>query len=240
VGYYGGYYAPYYAWGYPWAWGWGWGYPWFAYPPAYYGYTNSTSSVRLQVTPREAEVYVDGSLAGIVDEFDGTFQRLHLPPGEHEIEVYLQGYQSVKQRILLQPFSTYKIKFAMAPLGAGEQQPPRPVPVQPPPQTTQAPPSPQPWPPAEGQRGAPVERGSVQVQPYGTLSIRVQPPDAVVLIDGEAWQAPSGSERLTVEVRAGLHTVEVRRDGHQPYVANIDVRPGEVRLLNVSLLGQPD
>ena len=37
--------------------------------------------------PRNAEVYVDGRYAGIVDDYDGTFQRLDLEPGSHEIEI---------------------------------------------------------------------------------------------------------------------------------------------------------
>src|SRR5262245_7934286 len=49
--------------------------------PIYYG------DVRLQVRPREAQVFVDGYYAGIVDDFDGIFQRLTLTVGPHEIEI---------------------------------------------------------------------------------------------------------------------------------------------------------
>ena len=80
-------YWPYYD---PWFWGFD---PWspflapypYAFGPAGYG---DAGSARIQVTPRDAEVYVDGYLAGIVDDFDGFMQRLRLPPGEHEIELY--------------------------------------------------------------------------------------------------------------------------------------------------------
>src|SRR5262245_48645054 len=61
-------------------------YQWGPYPP--YGYPrvyDNTASVRVQVKPKEAEVYVDGYYAGLVDDFDGIFQRLHLPPGPHDI-----------------------------------------------------------------------------------------------------------------------------------------------------------
>ena len=47
--------------------------------------------VRIQGAPRQAEVYVDGNYAGIVDDFDGTFQRLDLEPGSHEIEIRTPG-----------------------------------------------------------------------------------------------------------------------------------------------------
>ena len=47
-----------------------------------YGYY-ARADLRTQVTPREAEVYVDGYLTGTVDDFDGMFQRLRVPLGEH-------------------------------------------------------------------------------------------------------------------------------------------------------------
>ncbi len=55
------------------------------------GQPYARSSVRLQVKPTQTEVYVDGAYTGLVDNYDGLFQRLHLPPGEHEIELYLGG-----------------------------------------------------------------------------------------------------------------------------------------------------
>src|SRR4051794_31779177 len=64
-------------------------YGWGPYPYAFYGRQyEPESSARLQVTPRETEVYLDGYLVGTVDDFDGMTQRLRLPAGEHEIELY--------------------------------------------------------------------------------------------------------------------------------------------------------
>jgi hypothetical protein len=51
----------------------------------YYG------DIRLQVTPRNASVYVDGYYAGIVDDFDGSSQRLALEVGPHKVEVAAEG-----------------------------------------------------------------------------------------------------------------------------------------------------
>ena len=47
--------------------------------------------IRIQGAPRDAQVYVDGYYAGIVDDYDGTFQRLDLEPGSHEIEIRTAG-----------------------------------------------------------------------------------------------------------------------------------------------------
>ena len=58
-------------------------YPWgpYGYPP-YRGYAwIPARRSGIEVKPKEAEVYVDGYYAGIVDDFDGTFQRLQRDAG---------------------------------------------------------------------------------------------------------------------------------------------------------------
>jgi hypothetical protein len=234
-GYYGAYYWPWYGFGW-----WG-AYPWYgyAYPPPFYN--GGGSGVRLQVTPRETEVYVDGLLAGVVDDFDGTFQRLNLPPGEHEIELYLEGYKSVRQKILLTGDSTYRIRHVMQPLAPGEPQDPRPVPAAPPPDAQAIPPGPDEPLPGPAGRTPPRwrEPGPPAVNSnFGTLAIRVQPPGADVFIDGERWQGPDGQQRLVVEVSEGPHRVEIRKDGYQNFTAEVNVRRGETTPLNVSLLAR--
>jgi hypothetical protein len=52
-------------------------------------------SLRLKITPRDAEVYVDGNYVGIVDDFDGIFQKLHISGGAHRIEVRAAGYETL-------------------------------------------------------------------------------------------------------------------------------------------------
>ena len=51
--------------------------------------------LRLKIKPREAQVFVDGYYVGIVDDFDGVFQRLHLESGPHRIEVRAPGYETL-------------------------------------------------------------------------------------------------------------------------------------------------
>ena len=75
---------------------------------------------------------------------------------------------------------------------------------------------------------------------YGTISVRVQPGDADVLIDGEVWRAPAGQDRLVVEVAEGAHTIEIRKAGYRSYSAQVDVRRGEATPLNVSLRSQEE
>jgi hypothetical protein len=58
-------------------------------------------ALRLKLKPREAQVYVDGAFAGIVDDFDGAFQKLDLPAGRHTIEVRPAQGDAVKFEVLI-------------------------------------------------------------------------------------------------------------------------------------------
>ena len=76
--------------------------------PAFF---DDESSLQLHVTPRETEVFVDGYLAGRVDDFNGRFQRLHIQPGDHELTLYLDGHRKVIQTILIRPRSSFRIRL---------------------------------------------------------------------------------------------------------------------------------
>jgi hypothetical protein len=61
-----------------------------------------TGSLRIQVEPKNAQVYVDGYYAGIVDDFDGHFQRLDLSPRPHHVEIRAPGYQPLVFDVVIQ------------------------------------------------------------------------------------------------------------------------------------------
>ena len=82
------------------------------FPPGVYP-SDPAVAVRLQVTQRDALVYVDGYAAGIVDDYDGVFQRLQLIPGHHEIVVYLPGHRTLRQNLYFNPRSTHTIKHTL-------------------------------------------------------------------------------------------------------------------------------
>jgi hypothetical protein len=231
-------------------------YPWFGFafqypypypPPAPYPYPypyahhiDESVSVRLQVKPKEAEVYVDNYRVGIVDNFDGVFQRLYLPPGDHEITLYREGYHTVRQKVHFVPRQEAKIIYTMTPLGAGEQNEPRPsAPAGPPPGEQE--PSGEQYPPRQMPQEPRQAPPPVQAPPqaessnYGKLAVRVQPSGAEVLIDGQEWRGPNMDERLIVQVTEGSHRVEVKKDGFKTYTTEVNVRRGETTAINVSL-----
>ena len=59
--------------------------------------------LRLRVQPRDAEVYVDGYYAGIVDDFDGVTQGLRLEEGSYRIEIVAPGYAPLEFDVRIQP-----------------------------------------------------------------------------------------------------------------------------------------
>ncbi|HEY3885778.1 MAG TPA: PEGA domain-containing protein, partial [Vicinamibacterales bacterium] len=61
------------------------------------------------------------------------------------------------------------------------------------------------------------------------------PADAAVTIDGERWDSPDGGSRLLIQLAAGQHRIEVRKDGYKPYSTTVEVRVGETENINVSL-----
>ena len=125
----------------------------FRYPPVGYPYgfyrASPEADLKIRVTPKEASVYVDGYFAGVVDDFDGVFQRLRVLPGQHEIVVYLEGHRSLKERLYLGPNTSRKIEGTMERLAPGEPEEPKPEPLAPPDQ-----PQPGPADPRDPGRGA--------------------------------------------------------------------------------------
>jgi hypothetical protein len=53
--------------------------------------------------PRNAQVYVDGYYAGVVDDFDGGFQALKLESGPHRIEIVAPGYETLAFDVRINP-----------------------------------------------------------------------------------------------------------------------------------------
>ena len=202
--------------------------PVFGFPPGVYHH-DSAVSLRLQVTPREAMVFVDGYAAGVVDDYDGVFQRLRLVPGPHEIVIYHPGLRTFRQSIYYNPGSTHTIRYSLDALLPGEAPEPQPQP--------RAMPA---YPGVPGQPGFPVgaEARSPRGADVGALALRVQPGDASVFVDGELWRGPQTQDRLVIQLPAGPHRVRVEKPGFQTFTVDVDVRAGETASFNVSLLSQ--
>ena len=122
---YGRYYRPYYSTGFhlgylaysPWGW-----------MPAFYGYPYGgygggyghqgrydLGSLKIKVTPRDAEVFVDGYFAGQVDDFDGFWQSLKLETGGYNIEIRKPGFETLQFDVHVQPDRTITYRGELRP-----------------------------------------------------------------------------------------------------------------------------
>lgn len=233
--------------------------------PYGYRYAAPDASVKFDVKPKETAVYVDGYYAGLVDDYDGAFQRLRTAPGGHEVTLFLEGYRTYSERVYLSADNTFKFKHRMEKLAGGEvaERPPAP---QPPPQYQPGQPgdqgAPPPLPRGRVRRGPsgpfppngfpppPGEPGQPGDQPgpppdanagnnRGTLALTLQPADAEVLVDGNPWQHDPGTDRLTIDLAEGRHNIQVRKAGFVGYLTDVQIRSGQTSTLDVQLKTPP-
>ena len=111
----GGYFNSYGYWGVGVGWGpggYGYAYPAYAYPG---GYGYDQGRVRLEVAPRDAEVFIDGSFAGTVDDFDGRLQGLTLETGGYNVEIRKPGWETLTFDVRVTPGRTTHYKGELLP-----------------------------------------------------------------------------------------------------------------------------
>jgi PEGA domain len=104
--YYGSYYPGGYGGGY-----YGGGYQGGGYGTGTSSYGRApTGSLRLKIKPREGQVYVDGYFVGVIDEFDGVFQKLGIDAGGHRVEIKAPGHEPISFDVLITPGETVTYK----------------------------------------------------------------------------------------------------------------------------------
>jgi hypothetical protein len=65
-----------------------------------------SGGIQLDVEPRRALVYVDGVLAGTVDQFKGYYQHLQTSAGFHVIEFLAPDYEPLAVGVTVVPNKT--------------------------------------------------------------------------------------------------------------------------------------
>lgn len=108
---YFGYYDPWMFGGY----GGGYGYGAPSYSAGGYSSQAGTGRLRLRVQPTDAHVYVDGYYVGVVNDFNGLFQRLTIDAGAHRIELRADGYEPVEFEVFVTPGETITYRGEMKP-----------------------------------------------------------------------------------------------------------------------------
>jgi hypothetical protein len=87
----------------------------YTYGYGYAGGAYDVGSIRTLIEPRDAQVFVDGFYVGVVDEFDGIFQRLRLDEGPHRIEIRKDGFQTLRFDVRVTVDHTITLRGEMVP-----------------------------------------------------------------------------------------------------------------------------
>jgi hypothetical protein len=87
----------------------------YSYPVPIYGYgapsapvyitpeSTMYGGITLEITPPDAQVFVDGQYVGQVADFDGTNAPLNMTAGQHRIQVAAQGYEPMTMDVNVVP-----------------------------------------------------------------------------------------------------------------------------------------
>jgi len=219
----GGYYphyGGYYGWGYPYyygwvGWPWGW---WYGSAPYHAAWSNphAPGAVETDVTPKKAEVLLDGRFVGQARDYNGRWDVLWIEPGDHTLEFVKDGYMTLRTDVSVRAGTHVRISEA---LQKGEGIDPRSS------ETVAAAPAPAPRP----SEGAALERG--------LLRLGVAPADAAIYLDGEFLARGDELAGLhgALPVASGRHTVEVVRPGFASRTVEVDVPGDETVRLDIAL-----
>ncbi len=82
-----------------------------------------TATVKIEVNPNRAAVFVDGQFVGHVGEFEGAGRGMLVAPGVHKIRVALPGYQTFETEINAVANQKVEVKTDLVKSGAEAEDP---------------------------------------------------------------------------------------------------------------------
>ena len=199
-------YFGFYGFHHPYSYGYGYGYgPGYRTGPRY---GDAMGGLDLNVKPRKAEVYIDGTPVGPVDRYDGFPSYLWLEPGAYELAFYLEGYETLTRQYSIYPGVVVDVKEHLTPGVAV-------LPAAPELEAMS-------YQEAEAGGGAPSDG-------VGRLQLSIRPGDAAVYLDGHFLG--TGEELLQLSaglmVEPGDHVLELVRPGYVTEQVPLSVPAGE-------------
>jgi hypothetical protein len=211
---YGGYYYPSF---YP---------PGIFVPPPtrpYYAFVDT------DIHPEEANVYLDGKLIGIADDFDGYPGYLALKPGRHTLVFLAQGRHSLTFDLNLRSGQMIDLDRKLPRLNPGEKEE---APPAPPPAKTAA---------DSGETSPAAAAGEKTDQGhFGTLRLEVAPSEARVMLDGDFFGTGGEISRLHagIPLAPGVHRIRVSLTGYKSAALETEIKESEENTLRISLKKQ--
>jgi len=187
---------------------------WYPYghpvPPGYWRVPPETvsGSVRLEVSPKDAAVYVDDYYAGTVDDFNGAFRHLTVVAGPHSIEFRKSGFETLAIELYVQPRQTITYRETMQPAQPGSS--------------------------AGAATQSSVVPGSaassdVAPGPPGDLRLDVKPKDAQIYVDGYYVGTVDdfNGRHQRLSLAPGRYHVELSASGYESLAFDVNVEPGQ-------------
>lgn len=77
------------------------------------------------------------------------------------------------------------------------------------------------------------------MRPAGGLVVICEPQDALIYVDEKYLGATSGLKARPLQLSAGVHRIELRRDGYFTHFAEVTIEPGVRQRLTVKLRKEP-
>ena len=77
--------------------------------------------------------------------------------------------------------------------------------------------------------------GPADANTRGSLALTLQPNDAELLVDGQPWRGSASGDRLTIDLSAGRHNIQIRKPGYVGYLTDVQIRRGETTNLDVQV-----
>jgi len=235
--------SPWYPWGYG---GWGWGGGVVVYPNTNFRH----GALDLDVTPEQAEIYVDGNLVGRADDFDGFPDYLWLEKGTYDVVIYAEGYQTIARQYSIYQGMVIDVEDRMTP---GESIRPESLvaksTVNRDERLRRDRESEEDWRRSRAREDdpkayepAPPERRPQALDARGEpgrLVLRVEPGDATVYLDGRFLGTGDELARLRsgLIVDPGEHRLEIVRPGREQKTESFTVEAGEELRLEIELEG---
>lgn len=90
---------------------------WYAPSPIYTVPRTPHGTIKTEVEPKNAKVFVNGGYVGTADKFRGVFHGLQLRPGNYELEFRAPNYQPLKLKVYVAMDKTLKLKEHLRPIG---------------------------------------------------------------------------------------------------------------------------
>lgn len=188
----------------------------YAAPPRY-------SFVDTDVHPEDAQVFLDGKLVGVADDYDGYPGYLAIRPGKHRLGFSYQGYRSTEIRVDLARGELVRIDRKLPKLAKGETDPGLPAPAA-----------------ALAGRGGSAGASTHALQkdsPEGALRLHVTPADAKIKLDGDFFGNGGDLSRLHsgIALAPGKHTIQVSLPGYRNESLEVDLPPGKEKTVSIDL-----